>query len=563
MRHGGEATFDSGALSTAFARETVLAEAAKRGCPHAARAGNLAPGTLLFDYTPPERLPEDQANSEKSFAAMRLTLERLADKIASEGLSTDPALDNTELPAGYTYLGQLIAHDMMRSRRFEATEMRPVSSYVGDTTPGLDLDCIYGEGPDRNALYYASSPVTAAGRRYMLRLGRVSPVGFKFNGKPVFSGEAEDIPRAPVCNFIAGEHDRAATFEPLIADTRNEDNLVLSQMVVLFHKFHNKVAAAGAAEWGEETFNRARAIVELTWRAIIRDDFMPRLLDPNVCAFYEALIDNGVSGDAPKALVDFGRRLKAREIGLPLESTFAGFRFGHSMVRPHYSLNDVFVPSGTAPVVPDLDAIMAFQGLTGGRHLPMTADWVIDWRRFFQLNAQDDISDDGVVNPARKIRPMMPSRLAGDATKSDADRLALRTLLKGYAFRLPTGQAVAKRLGISQVVPAHAIRAALSRPVNEFQPYQELDAAQIDLLSERTPLFYYVLVEAEHFAGGRRLGPAGSHLAAIPMVQGLMAADAARDAAASADARTVGLTVPRTMRDLVLLVDPKAAGQPS
>ncbi|MBX3577539.1 MAG: hypothetical protein KF723_10025 [Rhizobiaceae bacterium] len=559
MRHGP--AFDGSALGAFFAGTTAVADTATRGCPHAARSGTLAQGSLLFDYAPAERLPEDASAGEASFQSMRQKLELLADKIASEGLSTDPALDNDELPAGYTYLGQLIAHDMMRSRRFEASGMRAASSYVGDTTPGLDLDCIYGEGPDRAALYYASSPVTTAGRRYMLRLGRVSPVGFKFNGKPVFSGEAEDIPRAPVCNFIAGDRDRAATYEPLIADTRNEDNLILSQMVVLFHKFHNKVAAAGTATWDEETFDRTRAIVELAWRAIVREDFMPRLLDPKVRLFYEALLQGRVADDAPKPLRDLGSRLIAGEIGLPLESTFAGFRFGHSMVRPHYSLNDVFVPSGTAPVVPDLDAIMAFQGLTGGRFLPMTADWVIDWRRFFQLDPADAIGDDAVVNPARKIRPMMPSRLAGDSTKADADRLALRTLLKGYAFRLPTGQALAARLGVADVVPEAAIRAALSKPVNEFQPYGELPAADIDLLSERTPLFFYVLVEAEHVAAGRRLGPVGSHLAALPMVQGLMAADRSRDADAARDAAAIGLGVPRSMRDLVLLVDPKATGQ--
>jgi len=357
MRHGGGTAFDGSALGALFAGGS---HAEARGCPHAARTASLASGAMLFDYHPSERLPEESQHGEAPFQSMRGTLELLADAIASEGLSTDPALDNNELPAGYTYLGQLIAHDMMRSRRFEATGMRPSSSYVGDTTPGLDLDCIYGEGPDRAALYYASSPVTAAGRRYMLRLGRVSPVGFKFNGKPVFSGDANDIPRAPVCNFIAGEHDRAATFEPLIADTRNEDNLILSQMVVLFHKFHNKVAAAGAASWGEETFERAQAIVELAWRAIVREDFMPRLIDPKVRLFYEALLQGRAPDDAPHALRDLARRLEAGEIGLPLESTFAGFRFGHSMVRPHYSLNDVFVPSGTAPVVPDLDAIMAF-----------------------------------------------------------------------------------------------------------------------------------------------------------------------------------------------------------
>ena len=118
MRHGGEAVFDGSALGAVFAGAT--SDAGSRGCPHATRAGSLATGAMLFDYDADERLPEDARDGVGSFATMRATLERLADKIASEGLSTDPALDNNDMPAGFTYLGQLIAHDMMRSRRFEA-----------------------------------------------------------------------------------------------------------------------------------------------------------------------------------------------------------------------------------------------------------------------------------------------------------------------------------------------------------------------------------------------------------------------------------------------------------
>ena len=58
-----------------------------------------------------------------------------------------PALDNQTIPAGFTYLGQFIDHDI-------SLDLSPLSAKQEDPTmienfrtPGLDLDCLYGAGP--------------------------------------------------------------------------------------------------------------------------------------------------------------------------------------------------------------------------------------------------------------------------------------------------------------------------------------------------------------------------------------------------------------------------------
>ena len=82
----------------------------------------------------------------------------------------------------------------------------------------------------------------------------------------------------------------------------------------------------------------------------------------------------------------------------------------------------------------------------------------------------------------------------------------MRNLLRGYLLRMPTGQAVANALGITPLTPS-ALEAAAD------------DAAQAQVLREsgfnaRTPLWYYLLAEANGTAGGQHLGPVGSTLLA-------------------------------------------------
>lgn len=58
-----------------------------------------------------------------------------------------PSGDNTRIPAGFTYLGQFIDHDIT----FDPTPMpdrrRDPHAIVNFRTPRFDLDSLYGSGP--------------------------------------------------------------------------------------------------------------------------------------------------------------------------------------------------------------------------------------------------------------------------------------------------------------------------------------------------------------------------------------------------------------------------------
>jgi hypothetical protein len=96
--------------------------------------------------------------------------------------------------------------------------------------------------------------------------------------------------------------------------------------------------------------------------------------------------------------------------------------------------------------------------------------------------------------------------------------LAVRNLLRGYLLRLPTGQAVAcalqKRLAGVREIPilseADIVKVALT-------PGQVIALKQGGFTT-RTPLWFYILAEAAHCAGGNRLGPVGSTIVAEVLV---------------------------------------------
>ena len=96
----------------------------------------------------------------------------------------------------------------------------------------------------------------------------------------------------------------------------------------------------------------------------------------------------------------------------------------------------------------------------------------------------------------------------GQPEQGLATRLSARNLLRGYRLRLPTGQAVARLLGLPVLTEAE-IRAA----VGERQA-AELEAGAF---LDRTPLWYYVLAEAAAH-GGEHLGPVGSTIVAEVLV---------------------------------------------
>jgi hypothetical protein len=392
-------------------------------------------------------------------------------------LIVDPALstinvNNDSHTAGTTFVGQFMDHDMtfdLTSRLGQATE--PADS-PNSRTPAFDLDAVYGGGPIADRELYES-----VGR------GRY-PTRFKVEHGGLF----EDLPR---------DGNTA-----IIGDPRNDENLMLAGLHAAFLLFHNRVvdlitsnavklvsAQSGGrprnsrSQDPEEIFRRARRLTTWHYQWMIVHEFLPLFIG-------QAMVD---------AILSQGRKFYRPGVTqMPVEFQGAAYRFGHSMVRPSYranftSLNGqpffgmIFDPSQENNPDPD--------DLRGGFRAPRR---FIGWQTFFDFG-------DGNVKPNKRIdtkisTPLFNLPLAAiPALIPPADpptSLPQRNLLRHVTWQLPSGQSIARYMK----VPALS-----SGDLKELKDF----GLRLD---ESTPLWYYVLKEAEVMEGGLHLGPVGGRI---------------------------------------------------
>ncbi|PSR17789.1 hypothetical protein C8255_10695 [filamentous cyanobacterium CCP3] len=275
----------------------------------------------------------------------------------------------------------------------------------------------------------------------------------------------------------------------LLGDPRNDENLIVSQLHLAFVKFHNamidKLKADGVNPG--QLFDEAQKLVRWHYQWIVLHEFLPLLVGQNV-------VDT---------VLKRGRRFYStfwrREPYIPVEFSVAAYRFGHSQVRGGYRINDnfagaIFVPPGSGG-----------NDLSSGKPLP--PERAMDWRNFFKL------SETGTPQLSQRIdatisRPLFQLPFIPPNMASNPASLAQRNLLRHLTFGLPSGQTVARRMGIAPLSAADLA-----------------DVAAIDAgLAKSTPLWFYVLREADKRADGRSLGPLGGRIVAEVFI-GLLQAD--------------------------------------
>lgn len=389
--------------------------------------------------------------------------------------------NNSSIPAVYTYLGQFIDHDVTLEGESASlpslldpglkplTPQQVKERLFNTRTATLDLDSVYG------------LPAPRIGPR--MKIGRVAPTG---NPNPPLKrpgGKTDDndLPRDIRTNDQ--RFDRSA----LIGDPRNDENTIVSQLHLAFLLAHNAIVAQG------KSFEEARRLLRQHYQWMVLHDFLKRVCDP---AIVDTAIKNGP------------RFYKAMEepFFLPLEFSAAAYRFGHTMVRASYNFNENFQVPGNIPAT--LGLLFTFTALTGqlGDFETLPENWIIEWNRFVppSVNVARRL-DTHLVEPLFELTNTL-GQPEGPPNDLDGRRLAVRNLLRGYLLRMPTGQAVAKALGLTPMT-APEIEAAAD------------DAAQVKVLQDsgfnaRTPLWYYILAEANEKPKGQHLGEVGSTLLA-------------------------------------------------
>ena len=510
----------------------------------------------MFDYTAAEML--DDPVSGVPLPDLLAMLARLSTQMHVGALKVAGSVG--KMPAGYTYLAQFAIHDLVNTASFRTTQDRnlPRRQFGSIQSASLDLASLYGGGPAGSPAFFEPTEETEHRARFRLGWMRDSSGDPARKGLPTVQ---EDIPRLPL-GPETGAAPGDGRFDPLLADTRNADNLIVSQLVVLLMKAHNRLydAAHGRAAAGQarnrlfaRPFEAARCMLTATYRQILRQDFLPRIL--------------------PAAALPLLAAPPARD-AVGLEAALAALRFGHAMVQPVYDFSAVH--SGTGPSGPArLERLMDFFGLHPTRDLPADDTWVIDWALFL------DPAPGGAAHPRmNRARPLGPTiaeplrRHASTRVTAPADlpglgghRLGLgwRTMAKGLMARLPTGQALAQRLvQAGRLGPADVLTpAALDRILRAGRTAgcigeRCVTDADIAFLSQRAPLFFYLLAEAQETGGGQRLGPVGGLLVAETFGMALadpgFGGEASLDAAAAtlwAELFPQGPAMPATMPDLV------------
>ena len=90
-------------------------------------------------------------------------LQELADAMKDND-PADAAGNNANVPAGFTYLGQFVDHDITLDLTSIGEKESDPTAVENFRTPALDLDNVYGLGPDGSRHLYARNPAMPTAR---------------------------------------------------------------------------------------------------------------------------------------------------------------------------------------------------------------------------------------------------------------------------------------------------------------------------------------------------------------------------------------------------------------
>jgi hypothetical protein len=390
------------------------------------------------------------------------------------GLSAPCPDKDRDVPSFFTYFGQFVDHDMTLDRLPLPNQFVDPATIPNNRDPRLNLDSVYGQGPEANPELYEQD------RKHL-----------KTN--------VRDLPRK-------------ADGSAILFEGRNDENQVIAQIHVAFLRAHNALVDRGY------NFERARELMRWRYQWIIVHQFLPEVLDPDTYA--------DVFNSDGKIQTRYFDPKQAFKAVMPVEFSVAAFRFGHSQVRRAYILLAGCPAHCGDSANPKVQVFNPSQDdLRGGR--PITAAHTIFWPNFLPVEGQpitgQPFTGQVTANISRKIDPLLSSGLftlpIPGAETAGPSILALRNLQRARAYGLPSGQAVAAHMG-NQVFSNHDIAVANPNLAGLENPAYKCSSCQ----TSETPLWLYILAEAKIVHNGAKLGPTGSRIVA-EVIGGLLAGD--------------------------------------
>lgn len=376
----------------------------------------------------------------------------------------------TTVPVGHVFFGQFIDHDITLDLTSSIGAVNSPSASANARTPTLDLDCVYGSGPEAHPYQYWSKKGPYKGAKLV--------TAFEMRRGSRRGAADTDLPRN-------GEG------VAMIGDFRNDENRIVSQiqfgMISVHNKFCEELHAKHKYE-GKELYEEARKLTMWHYQWAVVHDFLVAMCGKSVV---QRILSDGRQFFKPK--VPF----------IPVEFSVAAYRFGHSMAPLELVIRD----GGSAQPL--------FGETLGTGFAPVESeDAIVEWAKVFFVGG-----DKGGVQCAERCDPgMSPALLDLVVLSSEVEAkdrsLAGRNLRRGQSFLLPSGEQVAQ---------------AMNRPQTQIDQVTN-HAASVSggNLHGATPLWFWLLTEADVIGRdetdqGEGLGPVGATIVAeviIGLIEG-------------------------------------------
>jgi hypothetical protein len=470
--------------------------------------GKMFPNLKPFTYS-------DQASADLANAMENPTPD-------APGTDQGTPDDSPTLPAEFTYLGQFIDHNLDFDETPSPTAALDPSTLTNFETFRFDLNNVFGDGPTVDPQLYA------ADHKHLLVSGTLGTP--QANGFPTVTG-----------NNGVFDLSRNANGTANIVEPRDDENQILSQISAAFVAFYNDFVDQGMS------YAQARQLTEDYYQEIVLTDVLPHFVGQSTINKYLTFGADGAAHvntpNLPNA--DF----------TPIEFSVGAYRFGHSLVRNEYHINDILPPPGpdfddNVPIFND--ATFQFGDLTGGAPLQgpaadaagnctaagaaqstmlceLPTNHQIEWKYFVPginadtaLSTQNCVAGGGTIingactdpgiNFARATQPTISPNLftlpaftipgcadAADPICNGSADLISRDFSRGNFDGLASGQEIARALD------CHAI------PAPQINPTQDA------VFNTGTPLLYYVLAEAKQ--AHATLGCVGGSIVAQTFIQ--------------------------------------------
>jgi hypothetical protein len=394
--------------------------------------------------------PDQQSRFGRMFPGLTGFTSSDASLIALAGSMRDAGKDQLDIPStpsGFTYFGQFIDHDLTLDGQALPTGPIDPTELFNGRTAAFDLDSVYGAGPAEDAHLYEAD-------HKHLRVQEEN-----VNGVPDLVRDANGA--------------------ALLAEPRNDENLIIAQLHLAFAKFHNELVDEG------KSFNEAKRLTQWHYQWVVVNDYLPHVVGQD-------RVDRFLNGT--KVTTEFYQPGDPDAPMTPTEFSTAIFRYGHSQVRDSYEMNDL---SEDAPIKV-FDLTPGAEDLRGRQHVNERTH--IDWSEFFEIDGAQEFEGNLSRQFDTKISESLfnlPSGAPG-VPGLGTNILGQRNLIRAKHYGLPSGQDVARAMGIPVLTNKQLGLSAKTYP---------------DFNGE-APLWFYMLAESKITENGARLGPVGGRVIA-------------------------------------------------